>query len=167
MWMQVLASAGFPVVGEAFPGHWKNLIGSANPRGFFESTLIAGINFTTNPDPHSGIFLDAEESRDLVVKVFLTGLRRTELRYLDRVLVTTREWRSFCASALRLEAMQRPSESESGAASGPEAPVEEPAIKWWLDHCDRHQVKVVDGMYFVDAVTREGEPQTQDYPLQC
>ena len=60
MWMQVLAQAGLPILGEAFPGGWKELFGDANPRGFFESTLVSGINFTTNPDPVSGVLLDVD-----------------------------------------------------------------------------------------------------------
>jgi len=132
MWMQILANAGLPVVGQAFPTRWRQVIGDANPRGFFESTLITGVNFTTNPDPHSGVRLDPESSRDLVLKVFLLGVPRTEFKYLDAVLVTTREWRAFVASAQRLNSMQ---ESKGvHPAKGKEVTASELAIKWFVDH---------------------------------
>jgi hypothetical protein len=149
MWMQVLAGAGFPVIGEAFPGEWKQLIGSANPRGFFESTLISGINFTTNPDPDSGVFVEPELTRDFVVKIFLSGLRRTEFRYLDRVLISTREWRTFCDSARRLETMQQHVHPIDSPDSNTDLLHSEPAIKWWMDHYNMIQDQQRRGFDFL------------------
>ena len=57
MWMQVLRAAGFPVVGEAFPGHWDKTLADANPHGFYESPLRRGIFYATNPNPRTGEYL--------------------------------------------------------------------------------------------------------------
>lgn len=127
MWMQVLAAAGFTVIGEAFPAGWRAQLGSANPRGFFESNLIHGINFTTNPDPVSGVELSVEGTSGHVVKTFSAGLRRTEISWLGRVVVTVREWRTFSDS------VQRFSDLASGAVGegrGPSQGVDPPG--YWL-----------------------------------
>lgn len=124
MWMQVLRAAGYPVVGEAFPRDWSR-ISTANPRGFFESTLRDGINFTTNRDPESGARLLPEDTRHCVVKVFHQGVPRTERIWLDRVLVTVRDWRGYCGSVLRFEAHER---ATFGDARDPVRV--DPAVEW-------------------------------------
>ncbi len=127
MWMQVLAEAGFTVIGEAFPAGWRAQLGPANPRGFFESNLIHGINFTTNPDPVSGVELSVEGTSGHAVKMFSAGLRRTEISWLGRVLVTVRDWRTFS------ESVQRFSDLASGAMDegrGPLQGVDPPG--YWL-----------------------------------
>lgn len=108
MWMQAFVAAGHPVIGEPFPRDWLR-VKHANPRGFYESSLREGINFTTNPDPATGVRLVPEETRNHVVKVFHQGLPLTERVWLDRVLVTVREWRTYCASVLNLEVLERES----------------------------------------------------------
>ena len=74
MWMNILKSAGVTVVGEEFPRDWADRISAANQEGFYESTLIMGINHTTNPDPTTGAHLTPEISRDMAVKVFIEGV---------------------------------------------------------------------------------------------
>ncbi len=124
MWMQVLGAAGFPVVGEEFPRDWAR-ISARNPRGFFESSLREGINFTTNPDPLSGARLLPDGTQDCAVKIFHRGLPRTERIWLDRVLVTVRDWRSYTASILRFEAHERATFDDT------RDPVRvDPAVEW-------------------------------------
>ncbi len=130
MWMQALAAAGFPVVGEAFPRDWADRIGAANTRGFYESTLIDGINFTTNPDPRTGARLVPAETRDVVAKVFLHGVRRTDRPFLDHVLVSVRHWRAVAASVARLNALER----ATAEAPLPATSAEEVAVGWFLEH---------------------------------
>ena len=77
MWMQVLAAAGFPTLGEAFPRDWGRTIREANPEGFFESPLRNGIYYATNPSPRTGAYLAPEATRRTVVKVFVPGLVKT------------------------------------------------------------------------------------------
>jgi hypothetical protein len=122
MWMQLFIKAGLPWVGEQFPLDWKEHLSSANSNGFFESSLANGINFYTNPDPVTGACLSEEE--DWVVKVFSFGLRRTERRFLNRVLLSIRHWRNFDASLSRMQAMGALPASH---ISGP--------IWWFLEHC--------------------------------
>jgi len=131
MWMQLLAAGGLSVVGEAFPLDWRDTFYEANPRGFFESTLVNGINFTTNPNPVTGARLVPEESRNLVVKVFAAGVCRSEAGFLDRVVVSTRGWRSYRRSALRAQEVL-------AASDGPDAPARRttPLLRWWFDHAN-------------------------------
>jgi len=130
MWMQILVSAGFPFIGEKFPESWGDLLNAANPDGFFESELLGGIYYRTNPHPVSGAFLFPKQTRSHAVKVFIPGLVRSDLAYIDRVIATVREWRQFAASVARLRSIV-------GTATGrtqedmPELP---PALHWWAQN---------------------------------
>ena len=95
MWMQILTAAGLPAVGEAFPKSWGDgPLREANPRGFFESTLRDGIAWHTNPDPRTGFYLHPDAARGHCVKVFLPGLARTDLAFVEGALLTVRDWRT-------------------------------------------------------------------------
>ncbi|MEQ1567045.1 MAG: hypothetical protein ABMA64_15510 [Myxococcota bacterium] len=120
MWMQVLAAAGIPIVGEAFPGGWSRFQ-AANPRGFFESTLVDGIHSRSRVDPTTGRALDPDEVRGVGVKVVLAGIPRTQLPFLDAVVVSVRHWRSYADSVRR-----------AGPVFGRGS--DDPAAKWWCDH---------------------------------
>jgi hypothetical protein len=128
MWMQILKAAGVPIVGEAFPRDWEERIGVANPEGFFESTLVEGINFLSNPDPVTGIYLSPEESRLWGVKVFLHGVCRTQTRYLDRLLISVRDWRAQRRSLQEMANLIKPQGREEEPT-----PIE-PALTWWVEH---------------------------------
>ena len=90
MWMQILVAGGYPYIGTAFPANWGEAIRDANPRGFYESKLSAGVYFRTNPDPQSGVYLHAEDSRTHALKIFAPGVVRSDIAFLDRVIVTMR-----------------------------------------------------------------------------
>jgi hypothetical protein len=128
MWMQVLAAAGLPIVGEKFPLDWETALGAVNRRGFYESTLRDGINYTSNPDPRSGVYLHPHETRDHAVKLFAEGLIRSDLSFLDRVLVTVRPWREVVASFDRLIAIENVARSVDDAQRPPRLPG---ALEWW------------------------------------
>ena len=102
LWMQILGAAGFPVVGEAFPGVWEASIREANPRGFFESAYRQGIYYRTNPDPETGRFFHPREVKGHAVKIFVPGLVRTDLAYIGPVVGTMRSWREYTPSLKRL-----------------------------------------------------------------
>ncbi len=132
MWMQILVAAGFPAIGEAFPGNWGALLSTANPDGFWESQLLGGIYYRTNPHPLSGAFLFPEQTELHAVKVMVQGLIRSDLAFVDRVIGTVREWRQFAASRERLGTLQQ--------AVGLE-PVDQllrlslpPVLEWWVDN---------------------------------
>lgn len=105
MWMQILKAAGFPVIGEKFPENWEQTLGAANRDGFYESQLIAGIYYATNPHPTSGAFLHPASTKRHAVKVFIRGVVRSDLAYLDHCVATVREWRAYCASAQRIHTL--------------------------------------------------------------
>lgn len=133
MWMQILVAAGFPAIGEPFSGEWRDLLRDANPDGFWESQLLGGIYYRTNPHPLTGAFLFPDQTVFHAVKVMVPGLVRSDLAFLDRVIGTVREWRQFAASRVRLQEM-------SEAALGLE-PVDAslrqrlpPALEWWVDN---------------------------------
>ncbi len=49
VWMQILEQGGIQILGDQFPANWKNLIEEANPKAYYESTLVQGINFRATP----------------------------------------------------------------------------------------------------------------------
>lgn len=130
MWMQILAAAGLPVFGERFPRHWGEHLHAANPDGFYESELVAGIYFRTNPHPVTGVFLFPEQTATHAVKVFIPGLIRTDLAFIDRVIATMRSWRDFARSRERLRDLARAA-SDPGVPEGPQLP---PALEWWSEN---------------------------------
>jgi len=132
MWMQILMAAGFPYIGEAFPGPWERTIGEANPRGFYESPLRKGIFWATNPDPETGLFLFPQATRRHLVKVFIPGLVCSDYAFLDRVVATMRPWRDYCASLARLYALEDAStDPERRPAKRSPLP---PAVEWWFEN---------------------------------
>lgn len=129
MWMQILIAAGLPHLGEAFPVGWGDQLRDANPRGFFESQLVAGVYYATNPQPDSGAYLFPEQTRQHAVKVFVPGLVRTDVAFMDRVIGTVREWRAYCASLDRITAMAG-GDRELALFDLPLAP----ALRWWVEN---------------------------------
>ena len=119
MWMHVLIAAGLPFIGDRFPAGWGELLRHANPDGFFESELMAGINYRSNPHPRTGAYLAPQQTRDHAVKVFIQGLVRTDVAFIDRCVATVRGWRAYVASVRRV---------------GLESPNMPPALEWWVDN---------------------------------
>jgi hypothetical protein len=105
MWMQVLAAAGLPVLGDRFPARFQRLQ-AANPAGFWESRLRNGVNWTSNPDPTTGVYLHPEDTRFHGLKVFIPGLARTDHAFLHRVIATVRPWREYVQSMGRLQQLE-------------------------------------------------------------
>jgi hypothetical protein len=103
VWMQILDKGGFRILGDAFPAKWRDLVEAANPRGFYESTLVQGINYKTNPDPKSGVWLPPDKVSHVAVKIFADGLVKTDFAYIDRVVFTIRRWQDCEASQQRLD----------------------------------------------------------------
>ena len=136
MWMQLLESAGFPILGEKYMRNWEQTIKEANPHGFYESILRRGIYYATNPHPQSGVYVPPSGTEQVVVKVFPPGLVRTDLAFIDKVIVTMRPWREYVASIERLYEMEhafRLAKVERGP--GPQRPPKLAAhLEWWLDN---------------------------------
>lgn len=133
MWMQILVAAGFEHIGEPFPGDWRELLASANPDGYWESQLLGGVYYRTNPHPLTGAFLFPEQTRFHAVKILVPGLVRSDLAYLDRVIGTVREWRQFSASRVRLRELYR---QQYGLEPHEQLLRLElpPALEWWVDN---------------------------------
>lgn len=129
MWMQILIAAGFPAIGEAFPEPWGAPLRSANPRGFFESQLVSGIYYATNPHPETGAYLFPEQTRRHVCKVFIPGLVRTDVAFVDRVIATVRDWRQYCRSLQAMHALAGLDRERSLF----DVPLD-PAIRWWMEN---------------------------------
>ena len=132
MWMQILRDAGIPVFGQAFSGDWGNSIRDANPEGFYESWFRNGINFTTNPHPKTGAYVHPAQVRGHGVKVFIPGLVRSDLAYIERVIGTMREWREYDASLRRLYAMEY--ENKLRPAGRPMQVFIDPVFEWWSEN---------------------------------
>ena len=107
MWMQILVAAGFEAIGEPFPGDWEALLAAGNRDGYWESQLLGGVYYRTNPHPISGAFLFPEQTTFHAVKIMIPGLVRSDLAYLDRVIATVRGWRAFAASRVKLRELYR------------------------------------------------------------
>ncbi len=141
MWMQILRGAGFAIVGEAFPRDWANTIREGNPLGFYESPLRRGIHLATNPDPCTGAYLCPTATRSVVVKVFVPGLLRTDLRFVHKVIATMRPFREYMASVERLYRMehenrraQRSAPTLPAAAITATRPMVAPVLAWWSEN---------------------------------
>ena len=146
LWMHILVEAGLPWIGERFPQGWVELLRDANPDGYFESELIGGINFQTNPHPLTGAYLAPEATRRHAVKVFLDGLVRTDVAFIDRVVATVREWRQYVRSVRRLPA-------DDGGLP--------PALQWWTSNYGLLRDLAIRGypvhVVSYDALLREPE----------
>jgi len=129
LWMQILAAAGMPIIGERFPTGWAEVLAAANPDGYYESQLVNGVFYRTNPHPATGDYLRPEQTRDHAVKIFIPGLVRTDLIFIDRVLATVREWRQYCASVERLQRVSAP--SSPFASSELDQIGLPPVLQWW------------------------------------
>jgi hypothetical protein len=131
MWMQILKAAGIPVIGEAFPSRWRQTIEDANPEGFYESRFRQGVFHATNPDPKTGKFISPRTSRGHAVKVFAPGVVRSDLAYVERVLVTVRPFREYMRSIDRLLRMEHASKERLDGVAKP-FPTYMPAVlEWW------------------------------------
>lgn len=119
MWMHVFIAAGLPYIGDRFPAGWGELVRDANPDGFFESELMVGINYRTNPHPRTGAYLAPQQTRDHAVKVFIPGLVRSDVAFIDRCVATVRGWREYVTSVRRV---------------GFENPSIPPALEWWTSN---------------------------------
>ncbi len=176
MWMQILKAAGFPVIGEAFMGHWEQSIKNANPHGFYESSLRRGIYYATNPNPETGAYILPEASRDHVVKVFIPGVIRTDRAFIDKVIITVRSWRAYSESIQHLYAL----EDEWLAQQGPDEKGRDrlelararrgklpPAAEWWFETFELIR-DLITRRYPVRFVSYERlllEPQTTISPI--
>jgi len=129
MWMQILIAAGFPHIGEAFPEPWGGKLRAANPKGFYESQLVGGVYHATNPHPETGAYLFPEQTRRHVTKVFVPGLVRTDLAFVDCVIATVRDWRAYVASMARMRGMLD-ADREADLFDVPLSP----AIRWWMEN---------------------------------
>lgn len=153
MWMQALVSAGFPAIGSAFPEAWGEKLRQHNPKGFYESEFRRGVNHSTNPHPMTGQFLFPKDVARHVVKVFPVGLVRSDYGYIEHVVATLRDWRSYDQSVRALDADDRPGVER-------ELP---PWLEWWLENyalmrdlvIRRHSVV----MTTYDAVVRDPEQE--------
>ncbi|MEM6995607.1 MAG: hypothetical protein AAF721_34165, partial [Myxococcota bacterium] len=134
MWMQVLAAAGLPVLGKAFPRNWdKGSLKEANPDGFYESVLRNGVYYRTNPHPATGDYFMPPDVEGYAVKVFVPGVVRSERAYIEHVVANIREWREYEASINRLYSLEdRDREKKRPDA---EAPFRfPPAMEWWMEN---------------------------------
>ncbi len=132
MWMQILAAAGLPLFGEAFPRNWGDTLRQANPGGFYESMLRQGIYWRTNPHPRTGAYFFPEQVRQHAVKVFIPGLVRTDRAYIGHVIASVRPWREYCRSLRRLWAMEDAALAERHPGRKP-LPRLSPALEWWSE----------------------------------
>jgi len=133
MWMQVLAAAGFPVLGKQFPRNWQTTIKQVNPEGFYESILRFGVYYRTNPHPETGQYFLPEHVAGYAVKVFVPGVVRSERAYIEKLVANIREWREYEASVNRLYAIERESQLAVDPST-PEPVVFPPAYEWWMEN---------------------------------
>ena len=133
MWMQILAAAGLPLFGEAFPRNWEQTLHEANPGGFYESILRRGIYWRTNPHPRTGAYFFPEQVEQHAVKVFIPGLVRTDRAFIGRVIATMRPWREYVRSLRRLWALEDEARTQRDPRAKP-PPRLSPALEWWSEN---------------------------------
>ena len=132
VWMQILEKGGFQIIGERFPAHWQSLVGQANPRGFYESTLVQGINYHTNPEPRSGAWIPPDRVSNHAVKIFADGLVKTDFAYIGKVIFSIRKWQECEASQERMEEIKSRQTDLAGSDRHGERRALLPAgFTWW------------------------------------
>lgn len=146
MWMQILIQAGFPYIGEPYPRNWVHSIQDANKEGFYESSLRKGIYYQTNPNPNTGSYLFPAKTRRHVLKVFIPGLVRSDVAFIDNVVGTIRPWREYVESIRRLYDMEDTHLATLETPAGKNiSPLEHarlmrgdlhPALEWWKENYD-------------------------------
>jgi hypothetical protein len=129
LWMHLLVAAGLPYIGDRFPAGWGELLQAANPDGFFESELMAGVYYRTNPHPQTGAYLAPHATRHHAVKVFIPGLIRTDVAFIDRCVATVRSWREHAASSRRVRSLH-----DGAGLARAEGGVLSPALEWWCSN---------------------------------
>ncbi len=139
LWMRLYKEAGHPIIGQAFPSHWASSIAEANPDGFFEAPLRHGIDARSNPDPITGEHYTPASTRGRVAKMFIPGLLRTDGAYVEKVVLTFRDWRRVWASTERLYALEACWHQMHGAVDEPrhwhsEHPSVPWPVAWWHEH---------------------------------
>ncbi len=131
MWMQVLVAGGIPVIGKRFPKAWgQGSLKQANVEGFYEDIYRDGIFFATNPHPETGNYLRPEHARGQAVKVFVPGVVRTELAFIEGVIANVRDWREYVASVERLWRLDDLQREEEGRDDP--TPMRMPAVLEWF-----------------------------------
>ena len=115
LWMQMLAAAELPIVGEAFSPELEPLA-EANPKGFFES------------EHRYGATVDPAELRGQVVKMFVPGVVETDEDELERAILSIRPWREHVASTRTFETL------EAGVLGMPVPQSMPPDLEWWFEN---------------------------------
>lgn len=142
LWMQILQGAGFEVLGSKYPLGWETSIRDANPKGFYESILRRGVYYATNPHPKTGAYISPAASRAHAVKVFAQGLVRSDVAFLNRVIITVRPWREYVRSIERLYELEdrhlatlpRRDDHDPVEAARRRRPQLPPEVEWWWDN---------------------------------
>jgi hypothetical protein len=95
LWMQILDAGGIPYIGDKFPKGWAEDITEDNPKGFYESkTLRNGVYFLTNPGK-DGSYISPEAGKGKGIKLFIPGLVKTDIAYVEYVIATIRHWKTY------------------------------------------------------------------------
>ncbi|SHK12440.1 MULTISPECIES: hypothetical protein [Desulfatibacillum] len=101
--MQIMEEAGFDVLGEKFPKAWKGANNHLNKEGFYESRWIdKGVN-------KENCKLDPKATQLKACKVFTHGLATTDIEYMHKCILMTRDWREQHNSATILDETNRKS----------------------------------------------------------
>lgn len=131
-WMQILEKGGIQILGEQFPANWKDLMEEANPNGYYESTLVQGINYHTNPDPRSGAWIPPQKVKDIGIKIFADGLVKTDYAYITQVIFSIRKWQECEASQKRMDEIRagRPGTGDVDPNADLAARLP-PGFAWW------------------------------------
>jgi len=130
--MQILEQGGIQILGDQFPANWKNLIEEANPKGYYESTLVQGINFRSNPDPRSGAWIPPHKVTNIGIKTFADGLTKTDYSYITQVIFTIGDRQECEASQKCMDEIRAGRPGAAGADSNAELAARLPAgFTWW------------------------------------
>ena len=105
LWMEILVTAGFPGL----------------DRGF-----RAGVNWTTNPNPGTGVYLFPEQVEHHAVRTTIPGLVRTDRAYIGRVIAAVRRPSEFVAQCEQVRAIE-------ALAPGGAPPRLPPWLEWWSE----------------------------------
>lgn len=134
LWMRILEAAGFAVLDPELSGEWASPIAATNPSGFHESSLRDGIYYKTNPHPRTGRYLRHDKTHHFAVTVSAQGVVRSDMAFLDRVVLSIRPFRQYVRSVSRRLEQERQAKSEEVGLALPVPPNIAHALRWWDDN---------------------------------
>ena len=101
--MSMMNEAGFPVLGSKFPLNWEEKRTEKNkdlefPQNPSETGFWEDMNIVDNGCNNVTMNINPENLKDHAAKIFFSGMIKTDLAYIDKVILCIRDCKSYTSS---------------------------------------------------------------------